>query len=90
MEELLTTDQRVWGSSPHVGAFTPVTQLEEYGSSKPRVGGSIPSRRVYGGSSSVGRTPDCGSGSRGFKSHLPPQKYLHYKSAIIIFNATGV
>ena len=20
------------------------------------------------------RTPDCGSGGRGFKSHLPPQK----------------
>src|ERR1035441_566010 len=28
-----------------------------------------------GGISSVGRAPDCGSGSRGFKSHIPPPPY---------------
>lgn len=27
---------------------------------------------VGGGRSSVGRTPDCGSGCRGFKSHRSP------------------
>src|SRR5438270_7255608 len=27
----------------------------------------------YGGSSSTGRAPDCGSGRCGFDSHLPPQ-----------------
>lgn len=27
---------------------------------------------TYGGSSSVGRAPDCGSGCRGFESRLPP------------------
>ena len=31
---------------------------------------------MYGGRSSVGRAPDCGSGCRGFESHLPP----HLKS----------
>jgi hypothetical protein len=27
----------------------------------------------YGGRSSVGRAPDCGSGGRGFEPHRPPQ-----------------
>ena len=27
---------------------------------------------MYGGRSSVGRAPDCGSGCRGFESHRPP------------------
>ena len=39
--------------------------------------GSSPfGRTKYGGCSSVGRAPDCGSGCRGFESHLPP----HLKS----------
>ena len=28
----------------------------------------------YGGYSSIGRAPDCGSGRCGFESHYPPQK----------------
>ena len=32
------------------------------------------SKKVCGGCSSAGRAPDCGSGCRGFESHLPPQK----------------
>ena len=33
---------------------------------------------AYGGYSSVGRAPDCGSGCRGFESHLSP----HYRWGI--------
>ena len=31
------------------------------------------------------RAPDCGSGGRGFKSHLPPNiKKLHFREAFLI------
>ena len=32
----------------------------------------------YGGYSSVGRAPDCGSGSRGFESHYSPHLILYW------------
>ena len=33
-------------------------------------------RQQNGGSSSVGRAPDCGSGCRGFEPRLPPHPFL--------------
>ena len=47
----------------------------EHRPSKAGVRGSNPFWRttiLYGGYSSVGRAPDCGSGSRGFESHYSP------------------
>ena len=38
--------------------------------------------RQYGGCSSVGRAPDCGSGCRGFESHLPPHRNRTANSAM--------
>ena len=38
-----------------------------------------------GGSSSVGRVPDCDSGCRGFEPHLPPQKILNGRPRVTIF-----
>ena len=33
---------------------------------------------LYGGYSSVGRAPDCGSGCRGFESLYPPHLEVHF------------
>ena len=39
-----------------------------------RIPSGVP--QFYGGYSSVGRAPDCGSGSRGFESHYSPHLYF--------------
>ena len=36
---------------------------------------TITSNFKYGGCSSIGRAPDCGSGRCGFESHYPPHKF---------------
>lgn len=40
----------------------------------------------YGGRSSVGRAPDCGSGGRGFKSHRSPHCFLLPVSVMVAGN----
>ena len=54
---------------------------------KPRVAGSSPAERkylnVYGERSSVGRVPDCDSGSRGFESHRSPQILSDFYNSIL-------
>jgi hypothetical protein len=51
-----------------------VAQWIEQRSSKPSVAGSTPARRVFqhGERSQVVKTPDCGSGIRGFDSRRSP------------------
>ena len=52
-----------------------VAQLEEHRPSKARVGGSNPSWHTNIFMVDVAqlvRAPDCGSGGRGFETHLPP------------------
>ena len=42
---------------------------------------------TYGGYSSVGRAPDCGSGCRGFESLYPP--HLKCNNALFLFVFAG-
>ena len=39
----------------------------------------------YGGCSSIGRAPDCGSGRCGFESHYPPHKNRGYQTVSSVF-----
>ncbi|MDF2684434.1 MAG: hypothetical protein K0R47_5624, partial [Brevibacillus sp.] len=63
-----------------------LAQLGEHLPYKQRVGGSIPSASTtrnypYGGRGEGVNAPDCGSGTRGFKSHRSPHKRIPDVSA---------
>ena len=51
-----------------------------------RVPPGVPLQQTeYGGCSSIGRAPDCGSGRCGFESHYPPHKKKGYQSVSFLF-----
>lgn len=52
------------------------SSVAEFPNNHGGVGGSNPSwETFYGGSSSIGRVPDCDSGGCGFESRLSPQNF---------------
>jgi hypothetical protein len=71
---ILRRNNRAFGSLPFSNRGPPPVLL-----ARPRPTHSFPFLVViikrYGGSSSTGRAPDCGSGRCGFDSRLPPQSF---------------